>query len=161
MATLNQGHDLRLLLYGQQVTNSWTLPAAAETDTLFTVTGGYVIVTFLAGIVTTVIGSTATTLELGMKPDGTHGTEEKAGICTATAITSVEAGSAVIPLSSSSGPGALKVGTDGGNALYTPVNVGFMAPPGVIEATTSAAAGGGVISWYLMYVPLDTGAYVS
>ena len=40
-------------MFGTQVTKSWTLPASATTNTLFTVSGGLVAITGLVGQVTT------------------------------------------------------------------------------------------------------------
>jgi hypothetical protein len=105
--------------------------------------------------VSTVIGATVTTLSLGTVP--TTGTAEAAGIATATAITSSEAGTWVGALSASGKGGALVVGSDGGKALF--LQSPFIVPAGTITWTTSAGTTG-AITWYLMYVPLDTGATV-
>ena len=153
---------IRDVIFGKLVTYSWTLPAAAETDTLFTVHTGNVLVTSLFGEVTTLIGSTATTVALGSKPTIASGTEETAGIATATAVTSKEAGCWICVQASSGAAGALVVGGHAGNTAYaSTAGTGFPVGPGAIEATTSANAGAGVINWYLTYVPLDTGAYVA
>ena len=158
MGTYLDYTKIRDIVLGKLVTYSWTVPAAAETDTLFTVHTGNILVTSLLGEVTTLIGSTATTLALGSKPTIASGTEETSGIATATAITSKEAGTWVTPQASSGAAGALVVGGHAGNAVYLPT--AFVVGPGTIEATTSANAGAGVMLWYLTYVPLDTGAYV-
>lgn len=157
MSVIVQGYQLRELLFGVQVTKSWTLPASATTQTLFTVANGNVLVTSMLGLVTTVIGSTATTLALGTVP--TTGTAESAGIATATAITSAEKGTWVAPQGSSGAAGALVNTGHAGSVPYLPVP--FVVPPGTLSATTSANAGGGVILWYVTYVPLDTGATIS
>jgi hypothetical protein len=147
--------------FGLQVTYSWTLPASATTNTLFTVSGGNILVLALLGQVTTAIGSTTTTLSLGAAP--TTGTAEHTGIATAAAITSCEAGVWLTPgvstvASNIIAPAELAVGSFGG---FTPTLVpSFPAAIGGITATTSANAGGGVINWYLMYVPLDSAATV-
>jgi hypothetical protein len=148
--------------FGLQVTYSWTLPASATTNTLFTVSGGNILVLALLGQVTTAIGSTTTTLALGAAP--TTGTAEHTGIATAAAITSCEAGVWLTPgvstvSSNIIAPAELSVGSFAG---FTPsiAAMAFPAAIGGITATTSANAGGGVISWYLMYVPLDSAATV-
>jgi hypothetical protein len=156
MANYIKGSALRELLLGVQVVKSaQTLPQTA-TSTLYTVAGGSVLVTGLLGLVSTVIGSTATTLSLGTVP--TTGTAEAAGIATATAITSSEAGTWMGPLAASAKGGALAVGSDGGKAIF--LNTPFVVPAGTISWTTSASTTGAV-TWYLTYVPLDTGASVS
>jgi len=158
MATLLQGAQERLLKYGNLITYSWTLPGSATTNTLFTVTGGLVRVTALVGQVTTVIGATATTLALGCGTPGVGGTLDTDGIGTATAITSQEVGTLITPLAASGLGGGLAVGSLAGSAVFE--SGPFVVNSATITATTSANAGGGVINWYLSYIPLDTGAYV-
>lgn len=157
MSILIQGYQLRALNFGTQVTKSWTLPGSATTQTLFTVGTGNVLITSMFGQVTTLIGSTATTVALGSKP--TVGTEATAGIATATAVTSAEKGTFIGVQASSGVAGALVVGSSAGKAVWS--STAFVVAPGVIEATTSANAGAGVILWYVTYVPLDNGATVS
>lgn len=157
MSSMIKGRQQRQLELGYQVTKAWTLPASATTNTLFTVAGGNVLITSFLGLVTTLIGSTATNLTLGTKP--TTGTEETNGIATATAVTSLEKGTWVGVQASSGIGGALVSGGHAGNAVWC--TNPFVVAPGVIEATTSANAGAGAILWYLTYVPLDDGASVS
>lgn len=152
-----KGRQQRQLELGYQVTKSWTLPGSATTQTLFTVAGGNVLVTSLFGQVTTLIGSTATTVALGTVP--TVGTASTTGIATATAVTSAEAGTNIAVLAASGVAGALVVGSNAGKAVWA--TTPFVVPAGTISATTSANAGAGVIKWYLTYVPLDDGASVS
>ena len=92
MANFVQGYELRNLHFGTQVTKSWTLPASATTNTLFTVSGGLVAITGLVGQVTTLIGATTTTLALGLDTPGVGGTLDTDGLGTATGITSQEVG---------------------------------------------------------------------
>lgn len=156
MANYIKGSVLRETQFGFLVVKSaLTIPQTA-TSTLYTVAGGNVLVTGLLGVVSTVIGSSATTLSLGTVP--TTGTAEAAGIATATAITSAEAGTWVATLASSAKGGALAVGSDGGKAVF--LQTAFAVAPGTITWTTSASTTG-AMSWYLLYVPLDTGATVS
>lgn len=157
MSVIIQGYQLREIAFGVQVQKSWTLPASATTSTLFTVAGGNALVTSVFGLVTTLIGSTATTVALGTAP--TTGTAETAGIATATAVTSLEKGTFVGVQASSGLAGALVSGGHAGNAVWA--STPFVVAPGTITATTSANAGAGVINWYLTYVPLDTGATIS
>lgn len=159
MSVIIQGAQLRAIAFGVQVTKSWTLPASATTQTLFTAAGGLVVVTSLVGQVTTLIGATATTLALGLGAPGVGGTLDTDGIATATAVTSQEVGTLLGPQASSGLGGALVVGSLAGSALFVPTP--FVVNSATITATTSANAGGGVIKWYATYVPLDTGATLS
>jgi hypothetical protein len=125
---------------------------------LFTVAAGNILVTGLVGIVTTLIGSTATTVALGTAP--TTGTLKTNGIATATAVTSAEAGTWVGTQASSGVAGALAVGSNAGASAFVSYP-GFTVAPGTITATTSANAGAGVINWYLTWIALDFAATVS
>lgn len=149
--------SIRQVIFGQGTSYSWTLPGSATTNTLFTVANGNILVTSFFGLVTTLIGATATTLALGTVP--TTGTASTAGIATATAVTSAEKGTWVAPLASSGVAGALVVGSVAGKSLYN--TTAFVVAPGTITATTSANAGGGVIKFYITYVTLDNGATVT
>lgn len=159
MSVIIQGYQLREIAFGVQVTKSWTLPASATTQTLFTASGGLVVVTSLVGQVTTAIGSTATTLALGLGTPGVGGTLDTDGIGTATTITSQEIGTLITAQASSGLGGAVVVGSLAGSAAFLPAP--FVINSATITATTSANAGGGVIKWYLTYIPVDTGATVS
>lgn len=128
-----------------------TVPQNATT-TIFTVTGGRVLVTSLTGKVTTVIAGTTPALKLVATP--TVGTAND--MCTALTITASEVGTMV------SLPGAT------GSALAGVISKsGSVSGPGqqVVAAGTigmnqSAADGTGAIQWTLTYVPLDIGAAV-
>lgn len=157
MSVIIQGYELRTIAFGPQVLKAaQTLPQTA-TSTLYTVSGGSVLVTSLLGVVSGVAtGSTVTTLALGTAP--TTGTASTTSIATAVAITSLEIGSWVAPQASSGKGGALVVGANAGATLF--LANPFVVPAGAITWTTSASDTG-KIAWYLTYVPLDTGASVS
>jgi hypothetical protein len=159
MSVIVQGYQLRELMLGVQVTKSYTLPGSAHTDTLFTVAGGLVAITGLVGQVTTLIGSTATTLALGLGTPGVGGTLDTDGIGTATAVTSQEVGTLIGVQASSGLGGAVVVGSLAGSGAFfaTPI----VLNSATLTATTSANAGAGVIKWYVHYIPIDTGATVS
>jgi hypothetical protein len=147
------GLQLEQLIFGEPATKTWTLPNSATTQNLFVITGGNIVVTLLTGVVTTLIGSTATTLSLGTVP--TTGTASTTGLATASTITSAEKGTLLSVQASSGLAAALVVGSNAGKTTFLQAPMGFVVPPGTITATTSANAGGGVIAWYLSYVPLD------
>lgn len=157
MANFVQGYQLRTLVYGVQVTKATQALPQTATSTLFTVSGGAVLVQAIVGQVTTATGATATNLSLGTVP--TIGSSNSASLASATAITSLEAGTWLsVQATSSKGGGALLAGTNAGTTLYP--SVPFIVAAGTITWTTSASDTG-AISWYLDYVPLDTGASVS
>lgn len=156
MANFIQGKQLRLQEYGVQVLKAAQALPQTATGTLFTVTGGRVVITSLAGTVSTVIGGTATTLALGTAP--TVGTAASAGIASATAITSKEAGTHIwLPATAGS---ALVVGANAGGAAQLLGGQAYVVSAGTITWTTSASTTG-AISWALTYIPLDDGASVS
>jgi hypothetical protein len=130
------------------------LPQTA-TSTLYTVTGGSVVVQLMAGLVTTALGATVTSLSLGNTPTG--GANASASIATSAVVTSKVLGS-WYAANFSAGVAAAPFQ---GNvvALQAPV-VPFIVPAGVITWTTTAGDTG-QMQWYLVYVPLDSGASVS
>lgn len=159
MSVIEQGYQLRALIFGTQVTKAAAALPQTATATLFTVSGGSVLVTLLLGEVSgTAIQNQACTLALGTVP--TTGTASSTGIATATAITNKEAGTWVAPQASSGAAGALVVGGNAGAALFLQAPMAFVVPAGTITWTTSAS-NTGKMAWYLNYVPLDTGASVS
>lgn len=157
MTTMVQPTDLRTIDLGTYVTKDYTL-SAAETASLFTVTG-LVIVTSLVGVVTTAI-TVANTVKLQANPtDG--GTED---LCLAT------------DLGTDDTPAGNLLGITGDNENLIMTYTGMMPRfpayeggargifinAGAIEIVTTGAALDGVISWHLTYVPVtDTGKVVA
>ena len=158
MTAIIQGYQLREIAFGVQVIKTaQTFPQGAPgTATLYTVAGGNCLITSLFGIVTTVIAGTDPQLSLGTAP--TTGTAETSGIATSTAITSAEVGTFLGVLAASGKAGALVNGAHAGNAVWA--TTPFVVAPGTITQTAQVAETGAV-TWYLTYVPLDTGATVS
>ena len=156
MTTLIQGPQLRTEQFGIQVIKAAQALPQTATATLATVSGGAVMVTSMLGLVTTVIGGTATNLSLGTAP--TVGTTSTTGIAAAAAITSKEAGTWVVPLVSVGVGGTLVVATNGGTAVFLPTP--FIVPAGTITWTTSASTTG-QMRWYFTWVALDNGAGLS
>lgn len=158
MANYLKGDSFRDLTHGPQVVKSAVLVPANTTSGLFTVSTGNVVVTSLYGELAVTTSSTATTLALGVAP--TVGTAHTNAIATAVAITSLEKGTWVTPQVSSGKGGALVVGADGGAVLFKAAE--FVVAPGTITWTTNATTNpDAAMNWYLTYVPLDNGAYVS
>lgn len=155
MANFNQGAQIRLIEYGFQVTKTALALPQSATATLFTVTGGRVIVTSLIGTVSTAIQNQACTLALGTVP--TTGTAASTGIATATSIINLEAGTHVyLPQTK----GALTVNANAGAAAQMFAGAAYVVSAGTVSWTTSAS-NTGAMSWALTYIPLDTGAAVS
>ena len=156
MSAIIQGGQLRTLLFGDQVIKTAQALPNNTTSTLFTVAGGNVLVTSLLGVVSTACSATAQTIALGLAPSG-GGTAEHAGICTAGTVTSLELGCWLSP--GTSGGAAMVTGGHAGNTVELPTP--FVAPAGTVTWTTTANSVTGAVSWYLTYIPLDTGASVS
>lgn len=156
MADYLQGDAYQRLRTGPLVVKTAQTLPSNTTLNLFTVSTGNVMVTSLYGVITTPTTATTFTLALGNKP--TTGTAHTSAIATAVAAGTRETGTWLTTQVSSGIGGALVVGTDGGTVLFKPAE--FTLAPGNLTWTTSAAAQGAV-TWYLAYVPLDPGAYVS
>jgi hypothetical protein len=157
MSNLNQGFQLRTLNLGTLVTKAAAVFPQTATATLFTVTGGLVLVTSLIGQVT-VATTTDPGLTLGNGTPTVGGTLDTDGIATTTVLTSAEVGTLVSVQASSGLGGALVAGSLAGSAAW--LSTPFVVNSGTITWTTSASHAG-QMAWWLTYVPLDTGASVS
>lgn len=156
-----KGKQLRRLQFGELVTKAAANLPQSATATLYTVSGGAVLVTSLIGIVTTVIQSSDPVLSLGTAP--TVGTAVTNGIATTTVLTSAEVGTIVTVASSAGLPTGLVVqatAAKAGTAVFTSLSDSFVVSAGTITWTTGASKTG-ALKWYLTYVPLDDGASVS
>lgn len=149
MSTLIHGDQLRTILFGTKVEKS-TGTLTAATISLFTVSGGKVLLTSIVGEVTTAI-TVANSYKLQHNP--TVGTT--ADLCTATDIgtTDTPAGSLLS-----------FQGLAGDSIIQAPGKIATLKQPlvltaGVIESVSAGTDG--VIKWALTYVPLDDGASVA
>ena len=155
MSTLISGISQRQLLLGQQVTKSIT--AANGIITLFNITGGRAVITSLVGRVTTLIGATTSNLKLTYNPTAAGTSFD---LCTATAVETDAVEQAYYLTGAVGSVAALQVAGAVGQA--NPVfSTPYTFQAGTIEANFSADPVGGVISWALTWVPLDTGASVA
>jgi hypothetical protein len=132
-------------------TAAQNLPQTA-TSTLFTVTGGAVLVRFMTGLVTTALGATVTSLSIGNTPTG--GANSSASIATSAVVTSKALGTWYSPILSTGAPAQGNV-----VSIFDPATA-LLIPAGVIT-WTSTANDTGQMAWYLCYSPLDAGAVVS
>lgn len=160
MSVIIQGNQLRSVDLGIKVSKAaFTLPATTSTA-IFTVSGGRVLITSLVGEVTTVLGATATNLNVTLDPTGANAV---ADLAAATAVTSDAVGTlytvtgAPADLLSAAAVG----NTQAPNYVAGPiVGHGFIVPAGSILLKTSAT-NTGATKWDLTYVPYDDGASVA
>jgi hypothetical protein len=159
MSAVPTGAQLRAANFGLVIAGApKTIPATA-TQSIFTVTGGRILLTSLSGVVTTVIGGTVTTLSVGVTPTG--GALAAAALASATAITSATVGTLIsIP---DIGGNALVVAASGftvaAGISLSSGGIGLVSA-GVINVTTSATTTG-AIQYSLTYMPIDIGAVVT
>ena len=127
-----------------------TLPQT-DTEALFTIAGGRVLITALIGEVTTIIQNSDPVAKLTANPT----TGSSIDIASTVDITSLEVGGFVV----CEGDGTALVKSNAG-AAYMSGGVGFwVCPSGTIDLTTGASKTGG-IKWDLFYIPIDEGASV-
>jgi len=125
-----------------------TVPVAA-TQTVFTVTGGRIMVALLYGLVTTVIGGTTPAAKYVATP--TTGTAND--MCTTGTITAAEVGSMfVLPVAKAS---ALIISTASSGSQTGPGLGGQIVAPGTIGFNDAAADATGAVQHTLFYIPLD------
>ena len=153
MASMIPGTQVRRLILGIKVDR--TAGAIAQTGdlSLFTVTGGRVIVTNIVGEVTTVIQAQANAIKLKSVP--TTGTA--ADISGTLDINAYEVGALV-----SLNPIALSTALSGAvaGAALVPHGTGIVIPIGAIKMN-AAASNTGAMKWSITYVPFDDGAAVA
>jgi len=144
---LIQGRTARLLNIGVVAqTAAKTVPQNA-TQTIFTVSGGRVLITCLYGLVTTVIGGTTPAAKLVATPATGTANDMSATLT----ITSFEVG-AMIALA---GPVASALNGQSKSGSVAGQSVPQIVAPGTIGVNVSAADATGAIQWTLCYVPLD------
>ncbi len=152
MGAYTNGKALRLNVLGSAPVASPSGAFAADTRTIFTVTGGSVLITALWGEVTTAI-TVANTVKLQSNPT----TGDTADICTATDIgtTDTAAGTTLGFLydpddTAATAPDIVK---GGGRILE-----GLIIPTGDIEQVVTGTNPDGAVTWYATWVPLTDGA---
>lgn len=150
MSSQISGKALLLANYGATVQRTAAVLPATTTATIYTVTGGRVLLLALLGEVTTVMTATATNLNVTLVP-------------TAAGVTSVS------PIVADTSVASLAVGAQFAfTALNTAATTGGVANqgnetylvPGLIRITTSAT-NTGAMKWTLLYIPVDNGASVT
>lgn len=152
MSVLIQADQLRTINYGTKVTGgAKTLPATA-TGSIFTVTGGRVLVTSITGVVTTAIQAQANNVKLVATPSGNGAVNDLSGVVDVNALA---LGGLLAP-TGLAGDVLVKSTGGGVSGLRNPIVVA----PGAIGVNTSAT-NTGAVTWTLTYVALDNGASVA
>jgi hypothetical protein len=153
MSVIIQGTQLRAILLGTLASKA-TGTVANGTTSLFTITGGRVIVTSLVGRVTTAIGATASNAKLVYNPTAAGTSFD---LCTAVAIEADAVEQTYYVAGSVATVGALLVGGAVGqsNGVFSSP---YILQAGVIEQNLSADPVGGAITWSCTWFPYDDGA---
>jgi hypothetical protein len=156
MSTLILNKDVLTIAAGIKVSKATSLVAQSLTS-LFTITGGRIILVSLVGELTVANDATATTVALGHTSSVGVAGSSPVALASAVAITSKEIGTK-IGLGQTAGA-ALVVGTNASTPLVLPPRQ--VIGQGVITYTGAVGAGTASIKYDLVYVPLDHGTVVT
>lgn len=152
MSVLNDGAAFRKAILGFRATK--TIDHASGTVSLFTTTGGRVLLTSLVGRVTVAMGATTSNLKLVYNPTAAGTSFD---MCTAVDVASDAVEQTYYITGSVASTGALLVGGAVGQA--NPVfEDGYLIQNGALEANFSADATAGTIEWTVTWLPYDDGA---
>lgn len=150
MAAFIQGAQVRGIALGRKVDRATAALPQTTAGTLFTVTGGRILLTSIVGEVTTIIQTQANNTKLQSVP--TTGTT--VDLCAVLDITADEVG-CLYGIT-----GTFATAMVGANAGATVIpSVAVIVPIGAIKLNC-AASNTGSVKWSLTYVPLDDGASV-
>lgn len=148
MASQISGKAIRNAYYGvPQLRRPTAVLPATGNQTLFTVTGGRVMITSLVGEFTVAASATATNLKLTAVGPNAQTTD----ICANAAVTSSAVGTLFCPTA---------IGAAGQVGAAVTQNNEVVVNTGSIRATTDATNTGSM-TWTLNYIPLDDGATVT
>ena len=127
----------------------------SSTPDLFDVDGGAILIKNFYGVITTTIGATATTMQINFDADSGF---TDYGFSTAVAITNDSAGHRIA--FSNANPSVLTPiagSAAGASTLMSP----WFCGEGMIEGTASTNDNDGAITWYMEYIPLESGVTVT
>lgn len=158
MTTVVNNTSVRLNAIGRFVQRPTAALPATATGSIFTISGGAVLLTSFVARVTTAIQNQACSLSVGITP--TVGSAQNAALASSTSIIAAIVGNNW-SLNSTIG-GALITGTL--SVANVPVAIGLPAsllylPVGAVTVTTTATNTGSV-EWLMTYVPLESGSAV-
>ncbi|WP_405531508.1 hypothetical protein OG592_27015 [Streptomyces avidinii] len=152
MSVLIQGAQLRMIGLGTKVDKATAALPASTTGSLFTVTGGRVMVTSIVGRVTTGIQAQANAIKLVATPSGSGAVNDLSGTVESNGL----AAGGLLSITGLAGDAMVKSTGGGISTLRNPVVVAA----GAIGLNT-AATNTGNVEWSLTYIPLDDGASVA
>jgi hypothetical protein len=154
MSVLIQGDQIRSLLCGVRVARSTASLPQTSTSTLFTISGGKVLITTLHGEVTTVIQTQANNTKLTFDPTDAGATQD---LCAVLDITADAVGTMY---SLTGTPATAMV-----DALNFLPSSKVLAQPLILKPGSilldCAASNTGAAKWELCYIPLENGASVA
>jgi hypothetical protein len=160
VTALGSGAAIAASVLGTTVSKSYTI--ATETKDLFTVSG-LVLVTSIVGKVTTAM-TVANTVKLVSNP--TTGTSSDLVAATDLGTTDTPAGNLLSISGAPTGSVVQGIGAVGKYPIakvstdYLGAVDGIYIAAGIIQQVTTGTSPDGVITWYVSYVPIDTGATV-
>ena len=150
MSDYLKGKAVRKITEGIAVERDAALPPQSDTEDLFTVVGGRVLLKQIIGEVTTQIGNVANATKLEHNPD-----DASAGdMCGTVDIDNDDVGT-VYGITGTVGT-AMQKSTDVLLAQASPQ----ILKAGAIEITCAGSSVSGGIKWTVVYVPIDDGAYI-
>lgn len=152
MTTMIQGDQLRTLLLGTKVDRATAALPQTATGSLFTVTGGRVLVTSVVGEVTTSIQAQANAIKLVATPSGSGAVNDLSGTVESNGL----AAGGLLGITGLAGDAMVKSTGGGVSNLRNPVVVAAGA-----IGLSAAASNTGSVKWSLTYIPLDDGATVA
>lgn len=155
MATLIQGPELRSLVLGNPPISSPSGAFAADTRTIFTVTGGEVLITALWGKVTTAI-TVANTVALQTNP--TTGDTKVFVEATDIGTNDTAVGTVVGFTPSIDDPATSGALTEHSIMLGGHILRDLIVTTGDVEQVTTGTGPDGAITWYATWLPLTDGA---
>jgi hypothetical protein len=150
VTTIIKAQDVRTIALGINVTRTAAALPSSTIGSIFTVTGGRILIRRLSGLVVTLLSGTNSTT-VGITPTLSGGASAPA-ILSSAGVIPVAVGSPVV---SKLDGGALIVTVNGS---LNPA-AGYETVPGSITITTASTVTG-TVQWDLTYVPLDIGAQV-
>lgn len=148
MPTAVQGQQVLRATHGFLVSRGTAALPQTTIGSIFTVTGGRIIIVSLVGEVTTVLGAGVNAVSIGNTPSG--GASAPTTLGTATSVATAAVGTII----GANAGGAVIVSVSG-----TALTPKYLMDAGAITITTTGSVTGSV-KWDLVYVPHDPGATV-